>query len=354
MNQHQCNAKKLDGGICGANGAHVQVYYDGKHYRFCGRHRDMVQAGDKRIVLIDNPIEYKEFTAPTQTQLHIPAANAPAELAQARKSLDEKDHPFYCGECGLNAPMTKKEREIHFKKTGHGNRNKYGTKPIVSPMDVEPDPIVLLDEFQAAEFPDEEEEMTNEVEWIAWSGHARLGDDFKEAIDASALGILNMHPNAKSKLGGSLGADSRLARLHVNNNRKFQIVVPRGYEDVFIAQHKVNGRWVPRPNGDDLVARFKLMLTYSIQPVLDERGRPRPEDGTYVKGANFMRNITMIETSQLHVAISNQDPRDVINHKESGGTFHFIREVHKRGLPIWWIDATRTVPVAQYIEDWSK
>lgn len=135
--------------------------------------------------------------------------------------------------------------------------------------------------------------------------------------------------------GGALGADRLWALTAYKLDVPFEIYVPSGYEDVFIALERYNPK--PEEGRQKDLARFSRMLELA-SGVFDEFGNPR-EDGRYQRTANFKRNATMVRVSQYCVAVSKEDPRIVITHTKSGGTFHAIREWKKAGnTRINWVE----------------
>lgn len=149
--------------------------------------------------------------------------------------------------------------------------------------------------------------------------------------------------------GGSLGADQIWARAARDEGMPFELYVPCGYETVFIAKEKTNTGWVDRPNAEDLLERFHIMCSLAIG-VFDERGRPRDMKAKYVPSTNWIRNQTMVDVSQVHIAVSNTDPRDVVKQRHSsGGTEDAILKIWKAGHPIIWIPNSATLKATHYI-----
>lgn len=149
--------------------------------------------------------------------------------------------------------------------------------------------------------------------------------------------------------GGALGADKLWARAAYKMDVPYEVYVPTGYEHVFIALTRYNDK--PQDERVKDQANFKRMLELA-SAVYDENGNPRPENGRYARGANFVRNTTMVRKSQHYIAFCDTDPRQVIRTNRNGGTYHCIREMKRLGVTsVRWIPAqVETVGVINTVQ----
>lgn len=144
------------------------------------------------------------------------------------------------------------------------------------------------------------------------------------------------YQNVEAVTGGAWGADRQGALAAYKSNILFHIIVPVGYEEVFIAKYRAsNGRWLFHTNARRRMEKFTAMLERAASVK-----RVGPETGKFTRGMNFVRNIRCIEATNTSIFVSTTDPREVVQQEEiSGGTAHAIRETFKRpARRVYWIN----------------
>lgn len=177
------------------------------------------------------------------------------------------------------------------------------------------------------------------------TGHKILPNE--KHVQEVLSGILEEFINTYGKhriiavCGGALGTDRQWALAAYKLDVPFEVYIPNGYEHVFIALPQYNNK-----NAEDRAkdqANFAKMLELA-SAVYDEHGEPRPANGRYVRGANMVRNTTMVNVSQHFIAVSTLDPKEVIAKPNlKGGTNDAIRKIKQAGVTeMIWVPANVT------------
>lgn len=197
----------------------------------------------------------------------------------------------------------------------------------------------MLDEYTQKYWDDKEKEVVVEPIRIMVTGHTVISNEalLEERLTLIMNDYINRWGinNIIAVSGGALGADRLWARVAHKLGVPFEIYVPTGYENIFIGLRRWNAKSDAMRQRD--LDRFKRMLE-AASAVYDEYGRPREQD-IYHRGSNFIRNGTMVRVSQHCVAVSKEDPRTVVTHRQPSGTFDAIRKWYRAGNDrINWVE----------------
>ena len=333
---------------CSANGAHT-VTFKGYIVRVCGAHKNNPEnfPMQARYVREQNPT-YAEVVKPTEVA-HI-NIHTKEEVVQPKMTFDGSDlsdpeikeaymnsaEGYYCGYITGTIPV-----------------NNFG-KPEWKYEDFLchtwwPTQEALNEHRKTHEAPAEEYTMV--------TGHAVLP---YPGVVKSALKEIRHQLSGPGVSGGALGADRIWALVNYEENFPYIIVVPKGYEEVFVKKDADRG-YALRENWEQVMEKWYKMLDLAAK-VLDENGQPHPHPtrttrSDYVKFATFTRNHTMVDMSTNHVVVSKENPMYYVNNpRVRGGTAECVRYMYNspKVTKVWWVDASKSIPVITLIDHFGK